>query len=374
MPEMETNANLAASLELIRKKGLEGLIVYSGGTCSILAPSYLHYFCGCRPMGARNAAVVTKSGQSALLIEPAWDTERVRAKSWISNVRGSTDFNRDLVRLLKKLGMSGPVGVAGSAEMSEEVYAAASSVVELQPAGFIIEEMAREKTPEELKIVYDTARIADLGFEAFVDFARPGMREYELVAEMEFVMRAAGADDIFILISSGPHNEEMHEPTDRRFRAGDIIIGEITPVREGQFMQLCRTMVLGNPAPIVREKYDMLLHAFRESLAAIKPGIEASAMSRAMNRVISDAGYAKYCYPPFMRARGHGFGTGSLRPGGAVDDDTKLIFERQQVVVVHPNQYLPETGYLACGETVLVNDAGIERLAGTETKLYVKEV
>ncbi len=97
-------------------------------------------------------------------------------------------------------------------------------------------------------------------------------------------------------------------------------------------------------------------------------------MSKAMNRVISDAGYAKYCYPPYMRARGHGFGVGSLRPGGAVDDETKVPFDNLQVVVVHPNQYLPETGYLACGETVLVTELGAERLAKTETKLYVKEV
>jgi len=67
-----------------------------------------------------------------------------------------------------------------------------------------------------MEIIYDTARIADIGFEAFLESAWPGIREYELVAEMEFVMRAAGADDIFILLSSGAHNEEMHEPTDRR--------------------------------------------------------------------------------------------------------------------------------------------------------------
>ncbi len=370
----DPNLKLEKSVELINKKGLNGLIVYSGGTCSILAPSYLHYFCGCRPMGQRNAAVVTKEGKAALLIEPSWDVERVRMKSWIKDVRGSANFTRDLERLLRKFGLSGPVGVAGSAEMTEEVYTAASAVAGLAPADFIIEEMAREKTEEELEIVYDAARIADIGFDAFLESARPGVREYELVAEMEFAMRAAGADDIFILLSSGPHNEEMHEPTDRRLRAGDIIIGEITPVREGQFMQWCRTVVLGEPAPIVREKYDMLLSAFRESLAAIKPGVEASAMSKAMNRVISDAGYAKYCYPPYMRARGHGFGVGSLAPGGAVDDETKLLFEKQQAVVVHPNQYLPETGYLACGETVLVVDGGAERLAKTDTKLYVKEV
>jgi Xaa-Pro aminopeptidase len=43
------------------------------------------------------------------------------------------------------------------------------------------------------------------------------------------------------------------------------------------------------------------------------------------------------------------------------------------VVAVHPNQYIPETGYLACGETVFVTDEGIERLTKTEMKLHIKE-
>jgi Xaa-Pro aminopeptidase len=258
--------------------------------------------------------------------------------------------------------------------MAEEVYAALSPKVKLEPADGIIETLAQEKSARELEIIYRAARIADIGFEALLDKVRPGMREYDIAAEMEYAMRLEGADDIFILLSSGPHNYEMHEPTDRRLKKGDILIGEITPVCEGQFMQLCRTVTLGEPAPIVFEKYRMLLHAFAESLAQIRPGAEASGISKAMNQVISDAGYAKYCYPPYMRARGHGFGIGSIAPGGVIDDNTKTTLDRLQAVVVHPNQYLPETGYLACGETVLVGIQGVQRLAATETKLYVKEV
>ena len=97
-------------------------------------------------------------------------------------------------------------------------------------------------------------------------------------------------------------------------------------------------------------------------------------MSIAMNKVLIDAGYEKYCYPPYMRARGHGVGVGSSSPGIAIDYETKLNFERNQAVVIHPNQYVPETCYLACGETYLVTDTGAERLAETETKLYIKEV
>ena len=118
----------------------------------------------------------------------------------------------------------------------------------------------------------------------------------------------------------------------------------------------------------------MLVHALEESLKYIRSDVPASVISKAMNEVISEAGYAKYCYPPYMRARGHGLGAGSIAPGHVIDDDTKVNLERHQVVVVHPNQYLPETGYLACGETVLVTDTGMERLAETETKLYIKGV
>jgi Xaa-Pro dipeptidase len=367
-------ARTKKALELIEQKGIEGLIVYSGGTCSILTPSYLHYFAGYRPLGPRNAAILTRAGKATLLVEPAWDRDRVAKRSWISDVRGTSSFVADLVTLACEHGLKGRVGVAGVREMQEGVYGTLSQVLTLESADALIEEIAREKTPKELETVRRASRIAHVGFLTFFEQARPGMREFELVAEMEYGMRRAGADDIFILLSTGKHNYEMHEGTDRRLEPGDILIGEITPVCDGQFIQLCRTVVLGEPNPLLIEKYDLLLRALREALRPMKAGAPASAMSREMNRVLSDAGYGKYCYPPFMRARGHGFGVGSLAPGGAVDDDTRTTFELNQVVVVHPNQYLPETGYLACGETVLITATGVERLAETETKLYSKEV
>jgi Xaa-Pro dipeptidase len=370
----EKNRKLEKVLELIGQKGLDGLVIYSSGTCSILGPSYLHYFAEARPLGRRNGAVVTRHGKVTLLVEPAWDAGRMAAKSWVEDVQGTSSFPDELARVLDEQGLTGTVGLVGGREMAEEVYEKVAEKVTLQPADGIIESLAREKTPREMEHVYRASRIADIGFEAFLRETRPGMKETEIVAEMEYAMRAEGADDIFILISSGLHNYEMHEPTDRRLRNGDIIIGEITPVCEGQFIQLCRTVALGVPAPVVFEKYRMLLHALDESLSVIRPGVESSVMSKAMNRVISEAGYGRYCYPPYMRARGHGFGVGSIAPGGVIDDETKTPFERLQVVVVHPNQYIPETGYLACGETVLVSSNGIERLAATETKLYVKEV
>lgn len=368
------NVKLRNAVERMSQKGLNGLIIYSGGTASANRPSYLHYFSEWKPLGPRNAAILSKSGKVALLVEPRWDSVRASKKSWIKDVRGTSDFVIDLRSLLKEFKISGAIGVVGSKEMTQDIYAAVKKEGEIQGANSIVEEMAREKTEKEMAVVRKVSRVADIGFKAFMEHATVGTREYELVAETEFAMRAAGADDIFILMSSGKHNYEMHEPTDRRLKEGDLVIGEISPVLEGQFTQLCETVVLGQASPIVAEKFGMLVRSLEESLKTMKSGASASLVSVAMNRVISEAGYSEYCYPPYMRARGHGFGAGSIAPGSTMDEETKAHLEKNQVIVVHPNQYLPETGYLACGETVLVTDTGIERLTQIESKLYVKEV
>ena len=229
MTVMGANIKLEKVVRLMNQKGLNGLIIYSKGVCNLLNPSYLHYFAEFRPMGPRNAAVVTKSGEAALLVDPPWDSFRASSKTWIKDVRGGSDFVKDLIGLLRQLKLSGPVGVVASREMTSEVYSAIKKAVDVQRVDDILEEIAREKTERELELIRKVARIADAGSDAFLNGARVGVREYELVAELEYVMRSEGADDIFILMSSGKHNNEMHEPTDRRLREGDVIIGEISP-------------------------------------------------------------------------------------------------------------------------------------------------
>ncbi|MBW2078387.1 MAG: aminopeptidase P family protein [Deltaproteobacteria bacterium] len=370
----DENVKLKKIIEHIKQRGLDGVIIYSSGTCNVLRASYLYYFSDFKPLGPRNAAVISTSGDVTLLVQPQWDALRATEKSWIGDIRGTSDFAKDLTGILREQNIAGSVGIIGAREMNYDVYGTIQGQAAIELTDDIIEEMAKEKTPREIEIIKKVAKIADIGFQAFFDHARVGIREYELNAEMEFAMRSAGAHDIFVLMSSGKNNYEMHEPTDRRLSEGDIVIAEFSPNYEGQFIQLCRTVVLGEPSPVLYEKYDMLMHAFHEALKVIKPGVPASEISKAMNKVIGDAGYAKYCYPPYMRARGHGFGVGSVAPGAGLNDDTKLNIEKDQVIVPHPNQWLPETGYLACGDSVLVTDTGYEILTEIEMKLFVKEV
>ena len=114
------------------------------------------------------------------------------------------------------------------------------------------------KSAFELERLRRAAEIADAGVSALHEDARPGLKEYELAAIVEHRMRSLGAEDNFGMVVANSHNQALHPPTDRVVQPGDIIIGEITPCIGGLFVQICRTMVLGEPPPVVREKYAIL--------------------------------------------------------------------------------------------------------------------
>jgi Xaa-Pro aminopeptidase len=88
-----------------------------------------------------------------------------------------------------------------------------------------------------------------------------------------------------------------------------------------------------------------------------------------MNEVFAAHGYAEYCRPPYIRVRGHGLGFLSL-PFAEMIDQNDTVIEAGMDFVVHPNQYLPESGYLMLGDTVWVEEDGYQRLTQTPMKLF----
>jgi Xaa-Pro dipeptidase len=236
----------------------------------------------------------------------------------------------------------------------------------------ILENMARRKSAFELERLRRAAAIADAGVQALHDDGRIGLKEFELAAIVEYKMRSLGAEDNFGMVVAHQHNQALHPPTDRTVQSGDIVIGEITPCIGGLFVQICRTMVLGKPAPLVNEKYAMLKTAMGAGMEAAKTGAPASDVAASINGTFVEAGYEKYCRPPFMRVRGHGLGCGSSAPGN-LEDENKTKLEQGMTFIIHPNQYIPETGYMTLGDTVEMTQSKAEPLTRSSWDIYVKD-
>ncbi len=366
--QQEYTNRIAKIRQGMRERKLQNLIVFDWGRHNFLRMNYIAYLTDFINVGPQTFLVLPLEDEPALFVSPAWDVPRARDESWVPNVRPLTEFWDVLSKL------SGKTGLAGKEGMHVELYDRVSKTLTQAPinAKDIIEGIARSKSAFELERLKKAAEIADAGVQALHDEARAGLKEFELAAIVEYRMRSLGAEDNFGMVVANNHNHALHPPTDRVVQPGDIIIGEITPCVAGLFVQICRTMVLGQPPPVVHEKYAILKKAMGLGLDAAKTGAPASAVAAAINGALCDAGYEKYCRPPFMRVRGHGLGCGSSAPGN-LEDGNQTKLEEGMTFIIHPNQYLPETGYMTLGDTVLMTASKAVPMTKSSWDIYVKD-
>lgn len=354
--------------QAMRDEGLSTLLVYDSGRHNFLRMNYVAYITDFIGIGPTTILVLPLDHTPVLYLSPVWDIARAKEESWVTDARPLSEFWTRLPNIRGKVGLAGRETM--SAALHEEIV---TSLIDAPVnAKDIIETIARTKSDFELERLRRAAQIADAGVQALHAEARPGLKEFELAAIVEYRMRYLGAEDNFGMVVANNHNQALHPPTDRVVQRGDIIIGEITPCIGGLFVQICRTMVLGHPAPVVLDKYAILKTAMGLGMDAAKTGAPASAIATVINGTLSEAGYEKYCRPPFMRVRGHGLGCGSSAPGNLEDGNhTKL--EEGMTFIIHPNQYLPETGYMTLGDTVVMTPRQAEPLTRSPWDIYIKD-
>ena len=368
----EERARQAAARSWLQEEDLDGLIAFSDGQNSFLESNAVYVFSGVRPL-AESAVFIPRVGPTVLVISPAWDLARAQAKSKTDQTRAADDLAQTLRDVLDHAGARGAkLASVGLSNQSRRLASEVSSWFDhpLRAADSLASTLAKIRSSKELARSRKAVEIAESGYRRLLETARPGMREFELAGEIHCDMKAAGAEDNFLLMSASQHNLAVRAAGRRVLEKGDIILAEITPCYAGQFAQICRTVVLGEAPPILHGKHQLLQEAMRRGMDAAVPGAKVADATEAMNAVLRSAGYGEYCRPPYMRVRGHGLGITSDRPGD-LQDQSAVLFEEGMVFVMHPNQYIPETGYLMCGETVVISHNGATSLSERDSELDV---
>jgi Xaa-Pro dipeptidase len=368
----KTNPRLVEAARYLHEQTLDGLIAFSNGLNNFLEPNAVYVFSGVRPIG-ESAVVLDRDGGSTLIVTPAWDAERAAAASSTDDTIGVDDLADALRIVIGKHRLSAERTLAVGLSLLGQALAARIAAAlggSPQSADDLARDLARIRSAEELEAAERANWIAERGYERLLEYARPGLREFELAAELYCFMKKLGAEDNFLLLSASQHNLAVRAAGERILDIGDIILSEITPCYRGQFVQICRATVIGEPPPAVRKNYVILHDAMGEGLAAARAGARVADVTRAINAVFGKAGYADFCRPPYMRVRGHGLGITSDRPGDIVERNERVL-ESGMMFVMHPNQYLPDSGYLMCGESVVVTASGARALSVRPAELDV---
>ncbi len=341
-------------VDLMAERNWDSILLYGQGW----RKDYFRSLVNVNYSGPFAAAHISRSGEISVIVADPWDRELIAETTGVPAA-----FDPDFTSALPHAS-----AIAGLELMEVRfVHGAPAS------ATADVEELRRIKTPDEIECLKQAAALADRGYQCFADAACVGMSEYKLVAEVEGFLKSNGAEDNFMLIASGGTEVVgMKPPTIRRFQPGDSITTELTPCINGYYAQICRTLVLGEPSKGQCESFAIFSEAQQAAQDLIKPGIRASDAARAQNDVFRKHGYGDYTGSKYTRVRGHCLG---LFPDETphILEDIDYVIKQNMVLIVHPNTYLPLSGYMVFGDTLLVTANGNVRLNTTEKKLFVKD-
>ena len=166
---------------------------------------------------------------------------------------------------------------------------------ELEKAGLKIKDgqqvmlEAREiKSMDEIALLNRAAAMVDGAYQLINEQLKPGVRENDIVAEVNKFLYTHGSDDVEAInaISGERCNPHPHNFTDRMIRPGDQAFFDILQSFMGYRTCYYRTFNVGRATPSQHDAYKKAREWLDNAIARIKPG----AIDRAYLRSVSEGG------------------------------------------------------------------------------------
>ncbi len=239
--------------------------------------------------------------------------------------------------------------------------------IQLVPISGMMEDLRLIKTPDEIEILKDAAKIADQTFEHITQFIRPGMTEIEVSNELEMHMRSLGAtsSSFDIIVASGYRSALPHGvASDKVIENGELVTMDFGALYNGYVSDITRTVAVGEISDELREIYDTVLTAQKLGVEHIRPGMtgkEADALTR---DYITEKGYGEY----FGHSTGHGIGL-EVHEGPRLSVASDTVLTKGMAVTVEPGIYIPSVGGCRIEDDLIITENGNERLTTSSKEL-----
>ena len=231
------------------------------------------------------------------------------------------------------------------------------------------------KSKEEIEIIKNGARIADIGGEEIVNNIKVGASELEIAIagrdrmEREIAKTYPDAEymDTWVWFQSGINTDGAHNPkTSRKLLSGDILSLNAFPMISGYYTALERTLFLNDIDDASLKAWEANIKVHKKGLELIKPGVKCSDICHELNDLFAQLGYLQY------RTFGYGHSFGVLshfygrESGLELREDVETILEPNMVVSMEPMIMIPEGKPGAGGyrehDILVINESGVENI------------
>ena len=239
----------------------------------------------------------------------------------------------------------------------------------LEPVTGWIEELRMVKSPEELALIRRSVETNSRAFEQTVARVKPGIRESDLAAELEYRMRRLGAEKASFetIVAAGARSALPHaQPTAARLGAGDLVVVDMGAFQDGYASDMTRMLSVGTPTATVKRMYRAVLEAQLAAIDAVRAGVTTVSVDAAARRALAGHGLDHV----FIHSTGHGLGLEIHEPPRLGKRDRHRL-RAGMAITIEPGAYIEGFGGVRIEDTVVVTGTGCEILTPTPKDLHI---
>ncbi len=328
--------------------------------------------------GRKYAFIVTE--QKAISISAGIDAGQPWRRTFGDNIT-YTDWRKDnyFFALQQELKGAKRVGIEFdqvNLEFHQQLRDALPGV-ELVDIGQAAMWMRTIKSAEEIALIKEGARTADLGGEAIRAALKQDIGEHEvalagtqaMVRHIAKTFPHAELMDTWVWFQSGINTDGAHNPvTSRKVQKGDILSLNCFPMIAGYYTALERTLFLDHASDAHLKIWEVNCEVHRRGLELLRPGARCGDVASELNEIYRSHGLLGY------RSFGYGHSFGVLshyygrEAGVELREDVNTILQPGMVVSMEPMVTLPEGmpgagGYREHDILVLTED-GAQNITG----------
>jgi len=221
------------------------------------------------------------------------------------------------------------------------------------PAPAMVEGLRMRKDAVELAQMRKAAVLAGEVVEEAIGLLKPGIREFEVGAEIEYRMRKKGASGpaFETIVAFGARGALPHaRPTAKRLRKNELVVLDLGVILAHYCSDITRTVFVGRAPSRIRMWYRGVLEAQSAAIVAATNGAICGDVDAAARRVLT--GY--HLDRLFVHSTGHGLGL-QVHEDPRVARGQKKRLEPGNVITIEPGVYAEGIGGIRIEDDVAVH-------------------
>lgn len=217
------------------------------------------------------------------------------------------------------------------------------------------------KDTKEIDTIRKACAIVDKVMKKIPSLLSEGMVEYEIAAEIEYLLVKNGADKpAFETISSFNVNtaQPHYSHGDTKLKTGDFALFDFGACVERYNSDITRTFIFGEASPKQKQIYETVKQAQHIGLDMMRPGIRGEDVHTAVKSFIDSSSFKDM----FIHSTGHSLGLSVHDSGSGLSLGSSLVLQENMVFTVEPGIYIPGFGGVRIEDDILLTKNGIEVL------------